>query len=266
MKKYTYFRPVVFTKNHTAEKLRRKYKTLPLYKKRVLIGLGSTTPTPAKFNIRINSPEAVKNSSHKLKMKNLFLENNVNQAIWYTIKNNKLYFYEYEVDINDISYPLVAKQIFGHQGKGMKLLNTYEELNNFLEGNTTGYYVEKFYNYGKEYRIHTSILNTCFYTCRKVRKQDAENKWFFNSTNCNWLLETNPDFDKPNNWNTILEHCARALKAVGLDTGAVDVRVQSNDKENPNFIICEINSAPSFGDNTFEHYQIELDKIIKYYL
>lgn len=265
-RKLKLFRPALFTKNHTAEPLKRKNKALPLYPKRVVIGLGSTTETPSHYDIRINPPEAVRNSSNKLTMKQLFLKAGVFQAIWYTIRNSRLYFENIPVDINEIQYPLIAKQVYGKKGEGMKLLHNPDELNSFLTGNTSGYYVEKFYNYGKEYRIHTSVVTPCFYACRKVRRNDADNKWFFNSTNCNWLVEENPNFDKPNNWNQMVEHAQKALLAVGLHTGAVDIRVQGNDKSNPDFIVCEINSAPAFGDRTTEEYKKELDKVIKYYL
>ena len=60
-----------------------------------------------------------------------------------------------------------------------------------------------------------------------------------------------------------------ALNAVGLDVGAVDVKVQSKTtpkdktRKTIEFIVLEINSAPSFGSITAEKYIQEIPKILK---
>jgi glutathione synthase/RimK-type ligase-like ATP-grasp enzyme len=75
-------------------------------------------------------------------------------------------------------------------------------------------------------------------------------------------------FDKPVNWDVIVEESVKALNAVGLDFGAVDLRCQSakyskgRTREDPDFIVVEINSAPSFGELTLQKYIEELPKIL----
>ncbi len=60
-----------------------------------------------------------------------------------------------------------------------------------------------------------------------------------------------------------------ALKSTGLDFGAVDLRVQgtvdSSGKQRraPDFIIIEINSAPSFGTVTSQKYVEHLPTLLK---
>jgi len=121
------------------------------------------------------------------------------------------------------------------------------------------YIIERYYNYNKEYRLHVS-KDGCFYTNRKMLKTDAEERWFRNDSNSVWIREENPKFEKPRNWGVIVNECVKALNAVGLDLGACDVRVQSKN-DRPDFIICEINSAPSFGEITLTKYQNEIKKI-----
>ena len=100
------------------------------------------------------------------------------------------------------------------------------------------------------------------------RDTPEEKKWYRNDDNCVWILEENENFDKPVNWVRIEEESVKALKSVGLDVGAVDLRIQSatnkkgEKRENPDFIIVEINSAPSFGDITLNKYIEELPKIL----
>ena len=132
---------------------------------------------------------------------------------------------------------------------------------------------EKYYSYNREYRIHIAKIGNrfeCIYTCRKVLKNNTpENqRWFRNDSNSSWYLETNPSFDKPINWNNIIEECSKAMDAVGLDIGAFDVRVQSaedkngNLRTNPEFIIIESNSAASHGDVTRQKYMDVIPMIL----
>ena len=62
------------------------------------------------------------------------------------------------------------------------------------------------------------------------------------------------------------ENLSKALNAVGLDIGACDIKVQSEKGHdrggNPEFIILEINSAPSFGENTLIKYEEQLRKML----
>jgi hypothetical protein len=75
-------------------------------------------------------------------------------------------------------------------------------------------------------------------------------------------------FERPNNWQDIVDHCVKALKSCGLDFGACDLRVQNNtDRDGhrraaPDFIVVEINSAPSFGQVTLEKYKEVLPQLL----
>ena len=95
-----------------------------------------------------------------------------------------------------------------------------------------------------------------------------KDRWFRNDSNSVWIMEENEQFDKPVNWNEIVKECVKAIKAVGLDFGAIDLRVQSakdsKGKVRPecDFIVVETNSAPSFGTVTLQKYIETLPKII----
>ncbi len=278
-------RPSVRSRHNTHSGLRTKLERLPF---RSIVRLGSTTSTeeinrerrskgltPATF-VECNTVEAVKNSSSKLKMKQCFTRAGVKTADWfsYNTVNNTFYacFGETNRDLNiqDLPYPIVSKSHFGSRGQGNVLHQDRASLESWMRGKDLSNYIfEKYYNYSREYRLHISN-NGCFYTCRKMLKRDAPeaNKWQRHDDNCVWIVEENTQFDKPVNWSTIVEHSVKALNSVGLDVGAVDVRVQSRldgrdrVRENPDFIIVEINSAPSFGELTEQHYLTEIPRIL----
>lgn len=246
---------------------------------RALIRFGSSTPVQRVFGkdkkvVEINTVESVKCSANKLLMKRAFQKMNVKSADWWTSSDaNKTNFADgsgKNTNISALPYPIVAKHIYGSRGTGNYLLHTQTELTNFLKGKDLPRYIfEKFYDYSREYRLHVSA-NGCFYTCRKMLKSDApkEKRWFRNDSNSVWIMEDNTSFDKPSNWKAVEAECVKALKAVGLDVGAIDLRIQSaktkegKRRDNPDFIVIETNSAPSFGEVTTKKYIEELPKII----
>ena len=276
-KKIISFKPQIRSRHPTHSVLRNTLELMPF---KSVIRLGSTTEyndTVAKGGNRIelNSVNSIKNSSNKLLMKNCFNEHNVRTANWWTTDNGEL-FISKNLNIDncqsaELPYPIVAKHVFGSRGKGNSLLNNKKELLEWLTEKTLSNYIfEKFYNYNREYRLHISE-HGCFYTCRKMLKSDTpeDKRWYRNDDNSVWILEENEAFDKPVNWNDIIEQSINALNSVGLDFGAVDLKVQSskNSKgvERPSceFIVVEINSAPSFGELTTIKYQEILPLLLK---
>lgn len=260
--------PMIRSRHPSHSLLRRTLTKLPF---KSVIRFGSTTEIDDNINrVELNSVESIRNSSSKLKMKECFKENNVKTASW--INSNNI------DDVFDFAlkyeYPIVAKSHFGSRGQGNTLLKNQKDVEEFFSKkvNNNSYIFEKYYNYNKEYRLHVT-KDGCFYSCRKMLKQDFKehpNAWQRHDDNCVWILPENESFDKPNNWDLpdgIIEHCVKALKACGLDFGACDLRVQNNkDKDgnqrNPDFIVVEINSAPSFGEVTLKKYKEILPQLL----
>jgi D-alanine-D-alanine ligase-like ATP-grasp enzyme len=268
IKKITRFRPRVRSRHSTHDVLRNN---LPLFPFRSVIRLGSTSEVTG-VDVQVNTVDAVRTSANKLLMKQAFTNAGVQTADWWTTDGQGVFFQNNTASVKTVNgglpYPIVAKHIYGSRGTGNTLIHTEEELETWLQGKTLSNYIfEKFYNYSREYRLHVTTEG-CFYTCRKMLKTEATDRWFRNDSNSIWVLEDNPLFDKPVNWDLIVQDCVTALNAVGLDFGAMDVRVQSRlngdgeERESPKWIILESNSAPSFGDLTTQKYLEELPKIL----
>lgn len=252
------FRPQIRSRHPSHAPLREE---LPLNPFRSVIRLGSQTELGDEVSnggerIELNTAVACSISSDKQLMKEAFDEHKVKTAPWVNADEG--------IDISWFKDggKIIVKPRFGSRGSGLRLLSSTKELEAWSKGrDTEEYIVEKYHNYTKEYRLHVTEKG-CFYACRKMLKKDTpEDKRFFrNDSNCVWVLDTNPDFQRPSCWAEIEAECVKALKAVGLDFGACDVRVQSeNDskgkkRKEVKFIIVEINSAPSFGDITLERY------------
>lgn len=277
-KKATSTRPSIRSRHPSHDILRRANRTLPLFKFKSLVRLGSTTELKETFlkdRVVLNTVEAIKNSSNKLRMKRCFAENEVKTAQWWTYGTDNTFLLEGQaenesVQLSDLPFPIISKHVYGSRGRGNVKHDNAESLLEWLTGKTLSNYIfEKFHNYNREYRLHVS-KNGCFYTCRKMLRTGTpdDERWFRNDSNSVWIREENPSFDIPVNWDYVVEQSVKALKAVGLDFGAVDLRIQSatnrdgERRDNPEFIVVEINSAPSFGAITAEKYIEEIPKLL----
>ena len=277
IKKFTRFSPRIRSRHPSHGVLRKRGKNFPLgtLPFKCVIRLGSTTTCPG-MDVEINSIEAVQNSSSKRRMKECFFRDNVKTSnaflanggdwnrgnLFRNMKTNE------NVTMEELPYPIIIKPFNSSRGRGIVLVKDHTEMNDWHTRNIdrkNNYLFEQYYNFGREYRIHVT-KNGCVYTNRKMLKSDApeDKKFIRNDSNCVWYLETKEKFDKPANWNDIVNESVKALHAVGLDIGAVDVRTQTKKSSldgTVDFVIIEINSAPSLGEGTAIIYKDVLPKL-----
>jgi glutathione synthase/RimK-type ligase-like ATP-grasp enzyme len=254
MKKFVRVR----TKNYTARPLRGSI----LVDDFAIVRLGSLTPTGRIFPgrrdvVEINTVESVQNSRNKLLMKDCFSKLKIPQAEWW-INDDKL-------KVKDLPYPIVIKRVYGFQGRGMELINDVTELTEWLRHHTFNdqWFIEKFFNGSREYRLHVAKNIGCFLAWRKLRTKEATNRWFFNSENSNWVGVDHKLFDKPSCWKAMEKAAMDCLASTGLDIGACDIRVQSSKETKPKFIVCEINSAPALLEQGIKAYRFQIERLIK---
>lgn len=245
------FRTIVYSRHPSHRILREKLPRLPM---RALIRLGSTSEPKDNLNrVEINSIASIKVSANKRLMKEAFDTAGVPTAFWTTATSADDLLSQMGGGEEDVRFPIVAKHIYGSRGTGNTLLNTKEELTKWAPGREFNKYIfENYASYLLEYRLHVT-KDGCFYACRKalVKTTEASERWRRHIDNSVWLLETNPDFNKPNSWDDIVAACVKALKAIGADVLSFDVRVQNRmDKKGvarkyQYFILLECNSASS---------------------
>jgi len=248
------------SRHTTHDQIRNKIR-LPF---RTIVRLGSRTDLTDFPRIECNSVKSVITASNKFLMKQAFDEHNIITPNWIKVSDMVGYIYNACIlDDYELKLPIVLKYNFGSRNRGNTLLSNADEYKiaiENLEYNINNYILEEYVNYVREYRLHVTEEG-CFYTCRKMLKSDTlpENRWFRNDSNCVWFIEDNPTFNKPECWDELELQCVEALKAVKLDVGACDVRVN---KDGTKFSIIEINSAPSFGEGTAIKYLEMLPKLL----
>jgi len=279
-----HFKPKIRSR-HPSHNILRKEGIFPLFPFKSVIRLGSTTVLGDTISeggnrVEINEIDAIKNSSNKLLMKQCFTNEKVKTADWWIYGGpwDQSHAFmpngvtnERPDKLSELPFPIISKHIHGSRNKGNKKHDTIEQLMAWLstKDSLDNYIFEKFYNFVREYRIHVTE-NGYFYTCRKMLKSNTpqKDKWYRNDEHCVWVMEENEIFDKPTSWKMIVNHSIKALKSVGLDFGAVDIKVQSattskgKKRKKIDFIIIEINSAPSFGVITATKYINMLSHLI----
>lgn len=259
----TMFRPQIRSRHPSHQILRTDLPRLPF---KSVVRLGSTTDLPDTITnggrrIECNTVEAISNTSDKVKMKTLFMRNNIKSPkhTAAVVNGTPLTIEQIEALVK---YPIIAKIRNHSRGRGMVKLADRAALTAFLSekaSTLSNYTFEQFMNMHKEYRIHATE-DGIFYACRKLRRDDTPeaDRWFFNSTNCNFKIVT-PELE-PANWQTISAELVKALKALKMDIAGFDVRVN---REANDFTIIEANSACSFGTITGQKYMEEIPKILK---
>lgn len=245
----------VRSKNETANALRRQVN---VGRRDVILRLGSTTPLdrirlsyPDQAPIEINTVQASINSGDKKKMKELFAAAGIKTAPYKMMSDFK------KDEMNENwNYPFIIKHRHSSQGNGIFYIEKEADIDAFVAdhaGQLGSYIIEQYYTYSKEYRIHVTA-DGYFYTCRKMLKRDAEERWHRHDNNSVWILEENELFAKPQNWDEIVAECVKAMQAVGLDVCAVDLKCQKHEDRPVEFIILETNSGPSLGEITTVKY------------
>lgn len=296
-KTFTRFRPMIRSRHETHDILREK-ESWSLFPFKSVIRFGSETDEPdtrthGGNRVEINTIQAVRNSSSKMLMKQKFDAAGIQTSDWYMlILGDTMHLRDMQnngnrVNTDTLHFPLLAKKTFGSRGEGMRKFDNVGQLDTWLHvhaSEDSQWIIEQYYAYSKEYRLHVT-RNGCFYAIQKKLRNgtpDAE-KFYRNDSNSVWICEfsvtgtgankrlttqANPAFERPSNWPTIGMAAVNALAAVGLDIGAIDVRVQSNTDNNgrtrtPEFVILETNSAPSFETITAQKYLQVLPDLLK---
>lgn len=287
------FIPRVRSRHNSHHCLRGNLLPLPFPS---VVRLGSTTLLKDKYSvegtrIQCNSVRAIENSSDKLLMKRCFDSEGILTPGWIEIKNPDYIVSELGVKFNEgkhsMLFPFVCKRRKSSRNRGNTLIKNQEEFVSWARNRCLfDYIIETYVPYLKEYRIHVTA-EKAFYSCRKALKSDTpkDKRWYRNDSNSVWLTEfvekrdengnfiefteeVKEDFLLPPNWEQIKKEAVKAIRSVGLDIGAVDVRVEHTEtkngkrKETPRFVIIETNSAPSFGEITKVLYKKTINEIL----
>lgn len=205
----------------------------------VIINWGSSTlPQELKNAIILNKPEAIAKASNKLSAFQAFKEAEVPTPEFTTS------FHEALKWIDKAGAMVVARtKLSGHSGEGIVLVQK-ENRDELPNAPLYTEYVKKV----QEYRLHVFKGNV-FFIQRKARKQevpDDEVNWQVRN-HANGFIFAHQGVDVPDSYK---EAAVAAVKALGLDFGAVDI-IETKKKE---CFVLEVNTACGLEGTTLDKY------------
>lgn len=231
---------------HPSHKAILRMKQMPNFSKRVRVRFGSTK-NHRICDIDFNTIEAIKNTANKVKMKDIFADEEI---------DSPLYFENDEAGRDAIARGMLGDKIFfkipfHSRGRGMVVYDTKEEA---LSQTNRGYF-EMAQVSNREFRVHV-MDGEAFYVDEK-RPRDKS----INMTDRPEIknMASGFKFRRPIKEYPpeVVSESIKAVEALGLDFGAADVGLNDD-----GVWIYEVNTAPSLRTKTRKLYQKALVKSI----
>lgn len=210
------------------------------YPKSVVVRMGGTMEYEG-YQVQINSVRSTLNVIDKKRSKEIL--------IGAGLPTLPMYF-------EPQTYPFVMKGIIRSRGSSVFMVENEHEFNAFKKVLRNQFYIEPFFNYTSEYRLHCTKDKVFFYTKKKKDEGHADEPFINAQNHTNYR-----EFEKPRLWKEIKEASIAAIRAHGLDIGCCDIGYSS--KGDHKFVIHELNTSPELRPITFDHYIAAFDELIK---
>ena len=255
--------------------------------KDLVINWGCSKPYTTEAVI-LNKPEAIKNSIYKLRTFKLLEEQGLNTPSVVTTSNKEeVVKFLVEETLKGVKVFLLRSTETGHSGKGIYVLDNVDSLlidwlnsegNNQTDSDDyskftafftylVAYYhpfdeakfITSYFKGVDEYRVHVMLGQVIFLQRKALRTDEnrPENPSFIVRNHDNGFIFQHNNIEVP---ELVQNASVKAVKALGLDFGAVDIKYNQNDNT---YCILEINSAPGLTGTTLEVYTEAFTNIYK---
>lgn len=207
------------------------------YRNHIIINWGnSSLPTWHNTHLDsnwVNHPASVALAANKLVSFKILDENNVSIPLFTTnIDVAKDW-----IDENRIA--VCRKTLTGHSGQGIVIAPSKEELVN------APLYTQHA-RHSREFRIHVFNDNIIDVT-EKKRRNGSDADTLVRNHHTGWVY-TREGLDPP---NEVIVQARKAVEALGLDFGAVDIGYRNRDEK---AFVFEVNTAPGLVGTTLDKY------------
>lgn len=212
---------------------------------KIVVRWGNTIEVNLHNSIVYNKAEAIKKASDKKLSRQIFIEKGVNTPNLISSV----------VGFNKSDFPIIARPLRHSKGKNFVVLKTIEEFQQHFNANENNWYYSGFVNKVKEYRLHVAhgrILNY-------LEKPNP------NNGNIAWNRAQNGEAFENIKWGeyngAVCVEAIKAVQALGLDFGGVDVMVDGNGK----VFVLEVNTAATLASSEYsmERYSKYFDWLCK---
>jgi len=244
----------------------------PEFDLKIRLRFGSQTNFKATKDIDFPSKDAIKNTSNKWRMKKLFAENGVKSPIYAffnpakmreLVLNNALIeredlkkwkqMIDFQHGVAIPKFELIFKELNHSRGEGIFFINNHDDLIKVIDNGKKGY-VEQVIGNDREFRVHVCD-GKAFYIDEKLPREEGHTAKIKNLANGYKYRNRKRTRPYP---KTIRKEAIKAVQALGIEFGAVDVAIDSDGNIN----VFEVNSAMGLRTKTAKLYQERLIQLM----
>jgi hypothetical protein len=211
-----------------------------------IIKWGNSIPVTTGSSIYYGNGIGVMNASNKLEARMLFKEENVECPYTFVRLSDRK------------DFPVIIRPLRHRAGKIFHVANNDTELSSIVRnrfGNKE-YYCSSFYPKTREFRLHCAFGKILVTKEKPAPSNKSMIAWNYALNEDAWTTIDRKDYDI-----NMGKLALRAMDALGLDIGAVDVMSYPTNKSMPEHTICEINTAPSLTPYLAEKYAMLFRKL-----
>ena len=216
-------------------------------KNKVIVNWGCSTNNPNILSISTavyNTPDAIKIAVNKLKTLSVLEEQCLPVPIFTTTKDGAIRL------LSEFGGVVCRTLLTSHSGKGIILARKEEDV---VDAKLYTAYYKKL----NEYRVHVFRNNSLLVKKRKLSKEKLgrrgikDTPQFIRNLGHGFIYSTRLDDVSDDLQSTLKSLGMMAIKALGLDFGAVDIM----ETEDHGLLILEVNTAPGLSNqSTFDFY------------
>ena len=193
-----------------------------------------------------NHPKVSNNASNKKIAREIFEEKDI--AAPKLIKHNELY---------KAPYPVIIRKDRHRAGIEFYIANNDLEATTIVSKlNGAEYYISEIYPKTAEYRVHCASGKALLVKQKPSPEDKSVVAWNFHQNQLPWstIDRAKYDFD-------MVSLSLKAIDALGLDYGAVDIMSEPSRDGFPKHVVVEVNTAPSYTPYLISKYGAYFNKI-----
>ncbi len=156
-----------------------------------------------------------------------------------------------------VVYPCIGRTSHHRAGMGFWVCHNSEEVEQAMREGAE--YFSEFYPKTREFRVHVGHGAVLFVQEKVPRegREELRNEYIWNHANGNFIFQVT----RQNLWPlNVIQAAVKAVEALGLDFGGVDVMSDPVDESLPECVVCEVNTAPTLSGESYG-----LGKYVEYF-
>jgi hypothetical protein len=193
-----------------------------------------------------NDVNSLNHASNKKLAREIFIKNDIAAPKLISIE-----------ELTTCKYPVIIRKSHHHAGIGFHIANNRNEALIIVKAmKNEEYYISEFYPKTAEYRVHCASGKVLLLKQKPTPEDKTMIAWNFHQNELPWSTIERKDYDVD-----MVKLALNAIKAVGLDFGAVDIMSYPTDKTLSIHVVAEINTAPSYTPYLISKYGAYFDYI-----